>query len=166
MQLKRRLALSIAMVVLIAGIAACGSPPAEEAPPNEPAETAEPEAPAPEPVEPEPMPEPEEQEPEAPQLEGNIIITDDTFEWTDSTAETADYYWTLAVQNDTTQTLDITLKFQFLDGQDAVVKEETSTVRLAPAERQVIREEGTMSFDEANRVVGYLADYEWEIVEG
>jgi hypothetical protein len=159
------------MATIVALGAACGGQtadtPAEEAPaPEEPAPAPE-VAPAPEP---EPMPE-VPQEPAVPQLTGNIVEMDlgeEQMVWT--TAATREvpgrYYWLVRLRNDTTQTLDITVSFDFLDEQDAVVKTDRKTERLQPAEEKLYRVEGEMNRDQSRAVVGYSYVWDWEIVEG
>ena len=158
----------IALVTVVSLAGACGGA-AEE-----PAEAPAPEA-AEEPVaeatqEPAAMPElePEPAEPAAPQLEGNIVDSGDFFDWltSGSRTENATYYWTLSLTNDTTQTLDITVTFQFLDDTEDVVKTETKTVRLSPAASTDIREEGSMSHEDSLKVSGYTYTYDWNIVQG
>lgn len=169
MEWKRRLTLSLAVFALIVGIVACGGQPAEEPAPEEPAAeepAEEPPAPAPEPPTPEEPP--QEEEPEEPQLVGEINITDYDLVWDTEnvTPEEAPYEWTVTVQNDTTQMLDITVMFDIVDANDEVIERQEATIRLAPAERGTIRERGTMVYDDANRVASYVVDYDWEIVEG
>ena len=64
------------------------------------------------------------------------------------------------------ETLDITVRFDFLDNSDRVVKTERSVVRLAPAESTTIAEPGTMGWEEANRVYTFAVQVEnWTIIE-
>jgi len=163
MLFRKNIALLFALVALLVFVNACGG----GEPANEPAaESTEEAAPA---AEPEPIvePEPEPQEPEEPQLVGTINLTGEDFQWgevTDRTQPTP-YTWTVVVANDTTQTLDITVRFDFLED-SVVVKVERTVVRLAPAERTTINEPGTMSYDEANRVNGFAVQVEnWNIIE-
>jgi hypothetical protein len=164
MRFNKNIALLFALVALLVVVNACGGgEPAEEPA----AEATEETAPA---AEPEPVvePEPEPEEPQGPQLQGSINLTEEYFEWGEVTdrSQPAAYNWTVHVANDTTQTLDITVRFDFLDENDRVVKTERSTVRLAPAESTTIEEPGTMSWDDANRVIGYAVQVEnWTIIE-
>lgn len=163
MQLRKSLTVLIAVLAVLTFVAACGGGQPAEEPAEEPTET-----PAAEP-EPAVEPEPEPEEPEGPQLVGNINLSEDYFEWGEVTDRSlpAAYTWTVHVANDTTQTLDITVRFDFLDDEDGVVRTERATVRLAPAETTTINEAGSMSWDEANRVVGYATQVEnWTIIEG
>ena len=149
---RTRLMILVALLVL-APLVACG--PAEEPAPAPPAEpTVEP-APAPEPME-DPVEEPPAP-PSEPELVGEIRMTGEDFEWGNITRENAPYTWTVKLTNDTTATLDITVRFQFLDDSDAVIKTETKSVRLQPAANTTLRESGNMSWDEANRVYSFLA---------
>ena len=153
----------LAFATVVSMAAACGGR-AEE--PAAPAADA---APAAEPVvaEPEPMPEPEPQAPPEPLLEGEIVDSADNFAWLTSGGrnEDATYFWTLDLRNDTTQTLDIMVSFQFVDANDSVVKTETKTVRLDPAGSTSIREEGGMSHEDSLKVEGYTYTYDWTIVQ-
>jgi hypothetical protein len=164
MRLNKNLFLLFALVALLAVVSACGGgEPAEEPAAEAPEEA----APAPEP-EPVVEPEPEPEEPQGPQLEGNIDLTNEDFQWGEVTdrSQPAPYTWTVAVANDTTQTLDITVRFDFLDDSDSVVKTERTVVRLAPAERTTVEEPGTMGWDEANRVYTFAVQVEnWTIIE-
>lgn len=126
---------------------------AAEAPAFEPAPAVEPE-----PVEPA---EPEPAEPTVPALVGEIRVSGENFEWGKTNTETAAYTWTARVTNDTTATLDITVRFEFLDENDAVVKAETKTVRLEPAANRSLRESGSMNYDQANRVYSFRAVTDW-----
>ena len=116
--------------------------------------------------EPEPMPveEPQPEEPQEPQLVGDIIISDDGFDWTTTTADNANYRWFARVTNDTTATLRITLEFKFLDEDDAVVRTETRSIEIAPAESRRVTGTGTFVWNDANRVVASVAEYEYEII--
>ncbi len=153
----------IALVIVVSMAGACGGAAEEPA-----------EAPAPEPVEPTPEPapmpepEPEPAEPAAPELAGNIVDSGDFFDWLTSGSRTEDatYYWTLSLTNDTTQILDITVTFQFLDDAEDVVKTEIQTVRLSPAASTDIREEGSMSHEDSLKVYGYTYTYDWKIIQG
>lgn len=156
----------IALVTVVSMTAACGG--ASEEPADEPAAAAEPAAePTPEPVAPMPEPEPEPAEPAAPQLEGNILTSGEDFDWISVTDRNspATYYWTVSVNNDTTQTLDITVKFDFVDENDSIVKSESKTIRLQPAAQQTVREESEMSYQDALKVVGFVSELnDWKIV--
>ena len=158
----------IALVTVVSMAGACGG--AAEEPPEAPApEAAEPApeaTPEPAPM-PEPEPEPEPEEPALPQLERNILTSGEEFDWISVTDRNspATYYWTVNVNNDTTQTLDITVKFDFVDDNDNVVKSESKTIRLAPAAQQTIREEGEMSYQDALKVFGFVSQLnDWKIV--
>ena len=159
-----RLMTLLALLALAPFIAACGAAeepveqPAEEAPAEQPAEAPAEEMPAEEPM--------EEEGPQEPQLVGNITLSGENFDWTETTSEVAGYYWTVRVSNDTTAPLDITVRFQFLDENDSSIKTETATVRLQPATNTTIREESTMTWDDANRISYFLASYDYEIVTG
>jgi hypothetical protein len=161
-----RLMALLMLLAFVPFIAACGATeepaeqPAEETPAEQPAE----EAPA------EEMPAeemPAEDAPQEPQLVGNINLSGENFEWGATTSDSAEYTWTVRVANDTTAQLDITVRFEFLDDSDGVVKTETATVRLQPAASTTIREGGSMSFDDANRVYSFAVVTEnYEIVTG
>ena len=160
MPFKKNFVLLFALVALLAVLGACGGGEPTEEPAEEPAPVAEPE--------PVIEPEPEPQEPEGPQLVGSITLTDEDFQWGEVTDRTlpAPYTWTVAVTNDTTQTLDITVRFDFLDDDDSVVKTERTVVRLAAADRATVNEPGTMGWDEANRVYTFAVQVEnWTIIE-
>ncbi len=101
-----------------------------------------------------------------PELVGEIHVSGENFEWGETTRERANYTWTARVTNDTTATLDIIVRFEFLDEQDAVIKTESKRVRLAPAETTNIRQNGSMSWDEANRVYSFRAVTDYEVVQG
>jgi len=166
MQPRKNWIWCIALVVVVSFAGACGG--AAEEPAEEPApEATEPvveATPAPAPM---PEPEPEPQEPAPPQLEGNILTSGEDFDWISVTDRNspASYYWTVNVNNDTTQTLDITVKFDFVDENDAVVKSESKTIRLAPAQDRTIREEGEMSYRDALKVIGFVSELnDWKIV--
>jgi hypothetical protein len=155
----RTRALALALMLLLPLAAACGGAAEEPAP----APAAEEPAPAPEPeAAPAPMEEPAEAAPEEPQIVGNIILSGEDFDWGTPEGETQPYTWTARVQNDTTSTLSITVRFQFLDETDTVLKTETATIELAPAASRSISQNGTMSYDEALKVVGFLADYDYK----
>jgi hypothetical protein len=158
---RNRLMTLLALLVFVPFIAACG--PADE--PVVEAPAAE-ETPVEQPVEQAPMEEPQEQEPQAPQLVGNITLTGENFDWGETNNEEAGYNWTVRVANDTTAALDITVRFQFLDDSDSVIKTETKTVRLQPATSTTVREGGRMTWDDANRVYSFSATYDYSIVTG
>jgi len=155
---RTRHTLLIALLLLLLPFAAACGGAAEE-----PAPEAPPEEPAPEPVAPDPVPvETPAEDPVAPaepQIVGNIILSGEDFEWGTAEGGANPYTWTARVQNDTTSTLDITVRFQFLDESDEVIKTETATIRIAPASSRTISRSGTMSYDEALKVFGFLADY-------
>ncbi len=158
---RTRLAMLLVFLLALPFAAACGTA-------EEPAEAPEPpEAPveqAPVPVE-EPPAEPEPQQPAEPELVGNIILSGDNFEWGEFGAgQPAPYTWTVRVNNDTTATLSIRVSFQFLDDDDQVLKTERTTIRLDPAAGRTISENGTMPYDDALKVIGFVADYTYDIV--
>jgi len=163
-----RLMTLLALLALAPFIAACGAAeepaaeqPAEEAPAEQPAaEMPSEEMPA------EEMTPAEPEGPQEPQLVGNITLSGENFDWGETTSEAAGYNWTVRVANDTTATLDITVRFQFLDDNDSVIKTETATVRLQPAASATVRERGSMPYDNANRVYSFAATYDYEIVTG
>lgn len=164
MLLRRRFAILVALLALVALTAACGAP-ADEAPEPPPAKE---ETPTPEPPPVQPEPEPEPQQPEQPQLVGDIRLSGEDFVFgtPESTSAPAPYTWTVRVTNDTTQTLDITIRFDLLDENDRIVKTERQTIRLAPAASNTIEEQGSIPYSDASRVVGYQAQTErWEIVD-
>lgn len=161
-----RLMTLLALLALVPFIAACGA--AEEPATEQPAEQAPAEQPAEQPAETpaEQMPA-EEETPQEPQLVGNINLSGENFDWGETTSDSAEYNWTVRVANDTTATLDITVRFDFLDDSDGVVKTERATVRLQPAASTTIREGGSMSFDDANRVYSFAVVTEnYQIVTG
>ena len=163
----RRLVSIVALLALIFVVGACGGQPGDEPAAEQPEQPAE-ETPEPEPTAVEPEPEPEPQEPDEPELVGDITLSGEDLEWGNITGPNnpAPYAWTVTVINDTTQTLDIRVLFSILDGNDRVVKTERTSIRLQPAQTRTIREDGSMSYDDALRVEGFLADYDWQIVEG
>lgn len=162
---RTRHILLIALLLLVLPFAAACGGAAEEPAPEAPAEE-----PAPAPVEESMLVEPPAEDvaddtPQEPQIVGNIILSNDAFDWGEVTDGTQAYTWTARVQNDTTSTLDITVIFQFLDESDEVIKTETATVRVPPASGRTISRSGTMSYgDEAMKVVSFLADYDYTIV--
>lgn len=101
---------------------------------------------------------------EGPQLVGNITLSNENFDWGETDNQNANYTWTVRVANDTTATLDITVRFQFLDDNDQVIKTETKTVRLDPAAASTLREAGRMSYAQANRVYSFSAAFDYQIV--
>ncbi len=164
MPFRKNIVLLFALVALLVVVNACGGGEPANEPAAESTEEAEPAAELAPVVEPEPEP----QEPEEPQLVGTINLTEEDFQWGEVTDRTqpAPYTWTVTVANDTTQTLDITVRFDFLDDSDSVVKTERSSVRLAPAQRATINEPGTMDWDGANRVYTFAVQVEnWNIIE-
>lgn len=160
--------LLLLMLLVVPFAAACGAAeepaatPAqeEEAAPAEEPQAAEEPAPAEE-----PMPEEQAAEPQEPQLVGEIRTSGEDLEWGTPTQETAPYTWTVRVTNDTTATLDINVRFQLLDENDGVIKTETATVRLQPAQSQTIRKDGSIPYDQANNVVSFAALTDYTIVE-
>jgi len=168
---SKRLMWLVATVAVIALTAACGSQPAEQTPAEQPAATEEPAAAAPE-AAPEPVPEMEPEapaEPAQPQLTGNIVeVGEGEMDWFNAaTRDTPGrYYWQVQLRNDTTQTLDLTVTFQFVDENDGVVKTDRKTVRVAPAETGTFRVEDEMQRDQARSVAGYVYSWDWKIVEG
>lgn len=168
MQPSKRLMWLVSMVAAVALTAACGGQPAEQAPAEQPAASEEP-APAAE-AAPEPEPEmmPEETEPAQPQLQGNIVeVGEAEMDWFNAaTRETPGrYYWQVQLRNDTTQTLDITVTFQFVNENDEVVKTDRTTVRVQPAETGTFRVEDEMQRDQARAVASYVYSWDWKIVE-
>lgn len=150
----------IAILLAVPLAVACGGAAEEPAADNganapavEPAPVVEPE-----PVEPEPT---EPAEPTVPTLVGEIRVSGEDFEWGETNTENAAYTWTARVTNDTTATLDISVRFEFLDENDAVVQTETKTVRLDPAASRTLRESGNMNYDQANRVYSFRAVTDW-----
>ncbi len=159
---RTRQALLIALLLLVVPFAAACGGGAEEPAPEAPAEEPAP-APAEEPEAVEPAVEEVPAEPAEPQVVGNVILSGEDFNWGEADGDNTPYTWTARVQNDTTSTLDITVRFQFLDEADVVIKTETATVRIAPASSRTINQGGTMTYDEALKVFGFLADYDYAI---
>ncbi len=165
---RKRWTWFLALATALTLIAACGGqtpePPAEEETPAVTEET----PPAAE-MEPEPEPLPEEPtEPAPPQLQGNIVeIGEAEMVWlTPATRETpATYYWLVRLRNDTTQTLDITVTFEFLNEQDGVVKTDRSTQRIQPAGEGEFRVEGEMGREDSLAVVSYTYSWDWNIID-
>ena len=148
---RLRLLTLVALLVLAPFIAACATEEPAEAP------VAEPETEAPvveEPVTPEPV----EEAPAEPEIVGNILLNGEELVWGAVADDNTAYTWTARVQNDTTSNLRITIRFQFLDAVDAVVKSETTTITLAPAASRTINQDGTMTYDESLKVEGYSAE--------
>lgn len=157
----------MALLLLVPFTIACGG--AEEPAPQpaeQPADVPAPEpAPEPAPVEQPPADAtPEEPVQQGPQLVGNITLSNENFEWGATDNQNASYTWTVRVANDTTASLDITVRFQFLDDNDQVIKTETKTVRLDPATSTTLRENGRMSYAQANRVYSFSAAFDYQIV--
>lgn len=157
-----------ALAAIIAVTAACGGA-AEEAPMEE-ATPAEEEAPAPEPEETPPpvMEEPEPEEPAAPTLTGDIVeVGEGAMDWYNAATreEPGRYWWQVQLRNDTTQTLDLTVTWQFLDENDGEIKTDRETVRVSPADTGTFRGEGELERDAARSVAGYTYYWDWEIVE-
>jgi hypothetical protein len=162
----------VALAAVVAVTAACGGQPAEETPAEEPA-PAEEAAPEPEATPttmpaavPEETPEPEPQQ----QLMGTIVEIESEHDMGWNSAATreqpGEYYWVVQLRNDTTQTLDITVTFQFLDDQDNVIKTDRETVRVDPAGIGNFRVTGEMERDNARAVASYTYSWDWDIVEG
>lgn len=158
----------IAAVALVALTAACGGQPANEpAPAEEPAPAATTPEPAATTPAPAAVPEPEPAAPQQPQLTGNIVeVGDGAMDWFNAARREVPgrYWWEVNLRNDTTQTLDITVTFQFLDADDGMVKTDRKTVRMQPAETGKFRVEGEMELDLARSVAGYTYSWDWEIV--
>ena len=166
MHTRNRLVWSLALTTVVALTAACGGQaeePVEVAPPaEEPAPVVEAT-----PV-PEPMPEPAE--PAEPQLEGEIVEIEDAHEmgWLNSATRAVPgrYYWIVRLRNDTTQTLDLTVSFDFLHRDDeSVVKTDRSTQRVSPADTVTFRVEGEMNREDSVSVGDYTYTWTWEIIE-
>ncbi|MGD8328761.1 MAG: hypothetical protein PVJ49_04945 [Acidobacteriota bacterium] len=171
MHSSKRLMWLVAAVALIALTAACGGQPAEETPAEQPAATEEPAAAAPE-AAPEPEPEMTPEEPAAPaqpQLQGNIVeVGEGEFTWLNAaTRETPGRYtWKVQLRNDTTQTLDITVTWQFLDENENTIKTDRETVRVEPAATGSFEGQGEMERDAARSVAFTSYSWDWKIVEG
>ncbi len=167
MHTRKRLVWSLALATVIALTAACGGQaeePVEEAPPaEEPAPVAE-VAPVPE-----PLPEPEEAAaPAEPQLEGDIVeIGEAEFDWLNPASREVPgrYFWIVRLRNDTTQTLDITLSYEFLNDEENVIKTDRSTQRVSPAAEVTFRVEGEMNRDESRSVAFTSYTWDWKVVE-
>jgi hypothetical protein len=170
---SKRLMWLVAAVAVIALTAACGSQPAEQTPAEQPAATEEPAATAPEAApEPEPEQEMEPEEPATPQqppLQGNIVeVGEGEFAWLNAaTRETPGRYtWTVRLRNDTTQTLDLTVTWQFLDENENTVKTDRVTVRVEPAATGTFEGQGEMERDAARSVAYTSYSWDWKVVEG
>lgn len=168
---SKRVMWFMALAAMVTLTAACAGQPADETPNEEPAPAAE-ATPAvetaPEP-EPEPVPEPEEPpEPEAPQLQGEIVEIESAHDMDWFNAATREvpgrYYWVVQLRNDTTQVLDITVIFQFLNADEDVIKTDRKTVRLQPAGNGTFRVEDEMQRDDARAVDSYTYSWDWTIV--
>ncbi len=159
---RTRLFMLMAVLVVAPFAIACGAAEEPAAEPNEP--VAQDPAPEPDPAPQEPAADPEPTAPQEPELVGEIRVSGENFDWGETNPESAAYTWTARVTNDTTATLNIIVRFEFLDEQDQVVKTETTTVRLDPAQTRTIRRAGTMDYDQANRVYSFRAVTDFEIV--
>lgn len=168
MHTRKRLVWFLALTTVIALTAACdgaAEEPVEEAPPAEESAPVAEAAPAPEPT-----PEPEEPAaPTEPQLEGEIVEIEAAHEMDWTTAASREvpgkYFWVVQLRNDTTQMLDITVTFEFLDENEAEVKTDRRTVRVSPAEVGTFRVEGEMDRDHSRAVERYTYTWTWEIVQ-
>ena len=155
---RTRHTLPIALLLLLLPFAAACGGAAEEPAAEEPAEEAAP-APAAEPAPEEaPAEEVAEEAPAEPQIVGDILLSNENFDWGAITDGTQAYTWTARVQNDTTSNLTITVRFQFLDGSENVTKTETASVTLAPASGRTINRSGTMSYEDALKIEGFMAE--------
>lgn len=149
---------------------ACGGQAADQPPAgNQPAGKAEPAteatpAPAPEATTDEPAEPAQPAAPAQPQLTGNIVDLEHQppLEWLSAATREnpGKYRWTVELRNDTTQTLDITVRFDFLDEAEKVIKTDRKTVRVAPADTATVTNEGEMPRDQARAVV--YTSYTWE----
>ena len=74
------------------------------------------------------------------------------------------YFWVVQLRNDTTQVLDITVIFQFLNADEDVIKTDRKTVRLQPAGNGTFRVEDEMQRDDARAVDSYTYSWDWTIV--
>jgi len=103
------------------------------------------------------------------ELRGNIVEIDEgVFDWLSAATreEPGKYYWFVKLRNDTTQTLDITVTFEFLDASDGVIKTDRKTERLPPAAEATFRVESEMDREPALAVENYTYSWDWAIVEG
>ena len=167
MHTRNRLVWSLALTTIIALTVACGGGAEEPAENTLPAE--EPTAVSETSPEPDPMLEPEQPAaPAEPQLEGAIVEMEEAHDmaWTTAASREVpgEYYWVVQLRNDTTQTLDITVTFEFLDENGGVVKTDRSTERISPAASGTFRVEGQMNRDDSRSVDGYTYTWSWEIV--
>jgi len=154
----RHILLIVLLLLLLPFAAACGGA-AEEPAPEAPAEEPAPEAPAEEPMPVEPPAEDvADDTPQEPQIVGDILLSGEDFSWGEITDGTQAYTWTARVQNDTTSNLTITVRFQFLDGSDNVTKTETASVTLPPASGRTINRNGTMPYEDALKIEGFMAE--------
>ena len=167
MHTRNRLVWSLALTTIIALGVACGGgaeePAANTPDTNEAAAVSEPSP------EPEPMLEAEQPAaPAEPQLEGAIVEIGEAHDMAWITAASrevpGEYYWVVQLRNDTTQTLDITVTFEFLDENGGVVKTDRSTERISPAAAGTFRVEGQMNRDDSRSVDGYTYTWAWDIV--
>ncbi len=167
MHTRNRLVWSLALATIIALGVACGGgaeePAANTPDANEAAVVSE--------TSPEPEPMLEAEQPAAPaepQLEGAIVEIEEAHDmaWTTAASREVpgEYYWVVQLRNDTTQTLDITVTFEFLDENGGVVKTDRSTERISPAAAGTFRVEGQMNRDDSRSVDGYTYTWAWDIV--
>ncbi len=168
MHTRKRLVSSLTLIAVIALTAACGGaaeePVAEAPPAAEPAPITPEAAPVPEPV-PEPV---EPAAPAEPQLEGDIVeVGEGEFAWTTAASREVPgkYYWEVRLRNDTTQTLDITVTYEFTNAEGQLIKTDRSTVRISPAETGTFRVEDEMNRDDSRAVEFTTYSWSWEIVE-
>lgn len=169
MHTRNRLVWSLTLIAVVALTAACGGgaeePVAEAPPAAEPAPVTPEATPVPEPV-PEPV---EPTAPAEPQLEGTIVEIESAhdMDWTTAASREVPgkYFWVVQLRNDTTQVLDITVTFEFLDENEAEVKTDRKTVRVSPAQVGTFRVEGEMDRDHSRAVDGYTYTWAWEIVQ-
>ena len=167
MYTRNRLVWSLALATIIALGVACGGG-AEEPAANTPDAN---EAAAVSETSPEPEPMLEAEQPAAPaepQLEGAIVEIEEAHDmaWTTAASREVpgEYYWVVQLRNDTTQTLDITVTFEFLDENGGEVKTDRSTERISPAASGTFRVEGQMNRDDSRSVDGYTYTWAWNIV--
>lgn len=172
MQPSKRFLWFFALAAIVAVTAACGAPPAEEPPAEETAaeEEATPagEETTVEPVTPDPVEE-EVQEPTEPPLEGDIVeVGEGQMDWNRGATreQPGEYYWVVRLRNDTTEVLDITVTYQFLDANEEVIKTDTETVRVSPAQTGEFRVVEEMGRDDARAVAFTTYFWDWERVQG